>query len=476
MARRIDVELTSKRQDGRWTWRAAGAKQPKGELESSLLYEGAQIGDVVRAEADFEIEGILITSVMPPKAKKRSEPERVEIVGPPRDERGITSTLTGKSEARRSDRPRRDDDRVGGRREGPPRGRGGDTRGAPRGQVPTRPSQGRPDERASRNKGPSRPTGARVPGAAVGGGGGERPRPERRSRPEAPAPAPRAKRLNPGHTHRDAVLAGLAPEQRPIAEQALRGGLPGVRQAVETQNASLREVGQSEVNAAPLLAIAEQLLPQLKAADWRDRAEAAVDMVDDLSLRDLRSLVTGADTARDDAGRLLAGTLREALDRRLREQREAWLAEITAALLDGRLVRALRASARPPDSGSRFPAELAMRLSEAAGAAMAPDAPADRWQALLEAVVESPVRRSVKPAGLPTDAPEELLQVARQASGKVPALAGMLGISMPPPPGPPRPARGRSGAGLRFQTGPRSAPPIPPPPPPPPHPESTPDC
>lgn len=472
MARRIDVELTSKREDGSWTWRAAGAKQPKGELDAALLYEGAKIGDVVRAEADFEIEGILITSVLPPKEKKRSEPERVEIVGPPRDERGVTSTLTAKPDRDRSDRPRRGEGdrgssrRDGPPRDGPPRGRGDESRGAGRGGSSARLSQGRPDERPRRDQEGRRPSAVRGPRSESGAG--DRPRPERRTRPEAQAPGPRSKRLNPAHTHRDAALAAVAPEQRPIAEQALRGGLPGVRQAVETQNAALREAGQPEVKAQPLLAIAEQLLPQLKAADWRDRAEAAVKMVDDLSLRDLRSLVTGADTARDDEARLLAGTLREALDRRLRQQREAWLAEITSALDDAQLVRALKASARPPDPGSRFPADLAVRLSEAAGTAMGPDAPADRWQALLEAVIESPVRRSVKPAGLPTGAPEDLMQVARQASGKVPALAGLLGISMPPPPGPPRPVRATGGGAHPRRSGPRSGAPIPPPPPAPP--------
>lgn len=448
MARRIEIELTSRRADGRWTWRAAGAKQPKGEVDGSLLYEGAKVGDVVRAEADFGIEGIVVTSVLPPKEKKRSEPERVEIVGSPRDERGVTSSLTEKPDRPGRDRPRRGDD----------------ARGPARRDRPDRAGHERRDE-SQRDQGVRRPAGPRE---RTGRGPAEGPRPDRRPRREAPVSAPRAKRLNPGHVHRDAVLAGLPPEQRPIAEQALRGGLPGVRQAVEAQNAQLREQGQPQVSAEPLLAIAEQLLPRLKAADWRDRAEAAAKMVDELSVRDLRAVVTGADTARDDEGRLLAGTLRDALERRLQEQRDGWISEITSALEDGRLVRALRASARPPDAGTRFPAELAMRLSDAAGTAMAPDAPADRWQALLEAVVESPVRRSVKPAGLPADATEDVLAVARQASGKVPALAGLLGIAMPPPPGPPRPARSPSGAARPHRSsGRRPGARIPPPPPPP---------
>ena len=38
MARRIEIELTSARPDGTWTWRAAGAREPKGVLDGKLLY------------------------------------------------------------------------------------------------------------------------------------------------------------------------------------------------------------------------------------------------------------------------------------------------------------------------------------------------------------------------------------------------------------------------------------------------------
>src|SRR3954447_2297065 len=109
MSRRIDIELTSARDDGTWTWRAAGARQPKGVLDGAILYPGATAGDVVRAEADFEIEGITIISVIPPRAKP-NEPERLEIIGPPREAPGVTSSLV----------PRRD--RDSGDRRGPRRG------------------------------------------------------------------------------------------------------------------------------------------------------------------------------------------------------------------------------------------------------------------------------------------------------------------------------------------------------------------
>jgi hypothetical protein len=59
--RRIEIELTSARPDGTWTWRAAAARQPKGVLDGALLFEGAKAGDVLKAEAEFELEGIVIT-------------------------------------------------------------------------------------------------------------------------------------------------------------------------------------------------------------------------------------------------------------------------------------------------------------------------------------------------------------------------------------------------------------------------------
>src|SRR3954452_10141563 len=137
MSRRIDIELTSSRDDGTWTWRAAGAKQPKGVLDADLLYPGAQTGDVVRAEAEFEIEGITVISVMPPKSK-RAEPERLEIIGPPRAPTpGVTSSLVPKSERPRRDRGDRPD--RGDRRD---RGERGPRTGAP--DRPDRPRRDRP--------------------------------------------------------------------------------------------------------------------------------------------------------------------------------------------------------------------------------------------------------------------------------------------------------------------------------------------
>lgn len=430
MGRRIEVELTSARSDGTWTWRAAGAKEPRGVVDATLLHKGAKVGDVVRAEAEFDIDGIVLTAILPSK-EKRPEAGRIEIIGTPREAPPVTSSLVAKRDRPRAER--------GGRGEGAeasPQGR------RERPGKPERPA--RPERPVRDGTRIERPREQRPPRP-------DRPAPERRARPDrparaerpAPAPArPRAKRLNPGNVHRSAVLESLPPEQRAVADQVLRGGIPAVRRAVEEQNANSRAEGQPEIRAQPLVALAEELLPRLKAAEWRDRAEAAAAAVDEITLRDLRSVVAGGDAAaRDEESRLLAATLRQALERRLAEQREGWIGEITAALDEGRILRALRVSSRPPDPSMRFPADLAQRLSEAVSAAMAPDTEPDRWAALLEAVAASPVRRMVKPAGLPADPGAALLQAAHQAAGRVPALAPLLGIDMPPPPGPARPAR-----------------------------------
>src|SRR5438309_952022 len=112
------------------------------------------------------------------------------------------------------------------------------------------------------------------------------PRPERPKRPERPElERPKAKRLQPGRQHRDAVVASLPGEHRVVAEQVLQGGVPGVRKAIEDENAKALAEGKPEVKADALVALAEELLPRLRAAEWLDRAEAAVADADAISLR-----------------------------------------------------------------------------------------------------------------------------------------------------------------------------------------------
>ena len=183
--------------------------------------------------------------------------------------------------------------------------------------------------------------------------------------------------------------------------------------------------------------MAEELLPRVSLATWKDRAVAARAAGKDAPLREVRSIVSGASAVLlDEEGRELVATLRDSLQARVTALREAWLARITGALEAGRVTEALRVSSRPPEPAARIPADLAVRMAEAASAAMAPGVSEADWSELLDAVVDSPVRRTVKPAGLPEHAGEDLLASARRAAGLVPEVARLLGLPIPPPPGP----------------------------------------
>ncbi len=164
------------------------------------------------------------------------------------------------------------------------------------------------------------------------------------------------------------MLAGLRPEQIPVAEQLLRGGLQAVRQAIETQNSAAKAAGKPPVAADVLLAMADELLPAVRLADWKDRASVAQAAGKDYRLRELRAVVAASRTVNlDEEGRTMAKALQESLDQRTTALREEWLARITNALNDGRVQQAVEASIRPPEPGTRCPAELAVRLAAAAG-------------------------------------------------------------------------------------------------------------
>ena len=404
MSRRIEVELTSTREDGTWTWRAAGAKLPKGELNGSLLFAGAKVGDVVRADADFMMDGIDIIAVLAPKGA-RKEPERIEVVGTPRrdDEPLVTTKLApkGRGGDRRDRKPRREGD--GDKRDGRP----------PRERKPRVEGEGSQDARrksGTRAHHPNRPTSP------------------------APEPKPKAKRLRAGRTHRNAALAALPAEQKPIAEQVLRGGIPAVRQAVEKQNETNKAEGKPEISPAPLLTLAEQLMPSLRSAEWRDKAEAALADLAELDLRDLRSVVVASDAgARDDETRALAEQLKAGLAQRVESEQAAWLTEITELLAGGRAVRALRVSSRPPKAGAPLPAELSTKLAEAAAASLTPETGQDRFATVLDALAFSPVRTQVTPVGIPAEPTPELLAAVKKVAARLPQIAALFGVEATAP-------------------------------------------
>ncbi|MGH9271857.1 MAG: hypothetical protein ACRDZ2_11340, partial [Ilumatobacteraceae bacterium] len=64
MPTRIEIELTSSAPDGSWTWRAAGAREPRGSLDGSILPGGAAVGDQLRVETEQDLDGIRVVSVV----------------------------------------------------------------------------------------------------------------------------------------------------------------------------------------------------------------------------------------------------------------------------------------------------------------------------------------------------------------------------------------------------------------------------
>jgi hypothetical protein len=242
-------------------------------------------------------------------------------------------------------------------------------------------------------------------------------------------------RLDAGTKHRDELMATLPPEEQLVAERLASGGLPAVRKAIAEEQERAKAEGRPPVAGDSILELAERLQPAVKAAVWMDRAEAAVAHLDELGLRDLRATVVAA-APRDDAGRDLERTLREALDRRVMKLRTDWEEHLTQALAEGRVLQALRLSARPPEPTARFPAGLIERLTTQVGTAMSTETSPERWLTLLDAAVACPVRRQIKPVGIPADASGDVQRKAREAAGRLPALAPMLGMAMPPPPKP----------------------------------------
>ena len=432
MGHRIEVELTSQSDETTWTWRAAGAKLPRGTVSADLVPSGTAVGSVLRAEVETTRDGTTVTALLAPKGKSEPKPvERIEILGTPQKGPDVNVVLAGKGKRRRDDYG--DDGRDGSRR---PSGRGprteGDRGARPGGDRGPRTPRG---DGAAREGAPSRagaPGGARRSGPARPGGreSGGRERGDRR-----PATST---------VFRNAALADLRPEQIPVAEQLIKGGIPSVRQAIQEQNTRARAEGRPEVTEAPLMAMAEELRPIINLATWKDRASVARNSGKDTPLRELRSIVASASTVTlDEEGAEMLASLKSSLTERVTALRERWVERITTSLDEGRVVDAVRASIRAPEPSARLSAELAVRLADAAGQAMSADATPEAWLALLEVVVECPVRRTVKPAGIPAGADEALLAEARKAAGHVPELARLLGIPIPPPPGPRRPVAAR---------------------------------
>ena len=309
MSRRIEIEITSLNGDVA-TWRAAGAKLPKGVLNASLVPGGPVVGNVYRADVEQYMEGIEILSVMAPKTASPLDPrhERLERIptaksgpdvvvtyapkGRGSSRREGTDTRREGGPSRREGGPGRRESSPGRRESGPGRRESGSakTEGSDSREATARPERTKRPPRTPVDREPPSTPGERPARAPRSDRPARGARPSRPERPAGPIQPPMTT------THRNALLATLSPEQLPVAEQLLRGGMPSVRAAVTEQNKNATAQGRPTIDATTIDRIAEELLGKTNLALWKDRAAGAIGAGRELRLRDLRAVVTSAKT------------------------------------------------------------------------------------------------------------------------------------------------------------------------------------
>jgi hypothetical protein len=418
MSRRIDIEITSLQGDVA-TWRAAGAKLPKGVVPATLIPGGPVVGGVYRADVEQDLEGFEVLSVAPPKTASPLDPrnERLELLPKAASGPDVVVTYAPKGRGPRRDGERREGTRRPAAKDRPPRERSERPARADRPARPDRPAR---TERAPRTSEHGPRTSER--------------RPRREGAPVRPGQPPLTT------THRNALLATLSPQELPVAEQLLRGGMPAVRSAVAEQNKNATAQGRPTVDPTTIERIAEDLLSRTNLAMWKDRAAGALNAGKELRLRDLRAVVTSAKTVSlDEESRAQLKELQAALTVRVEALRGQWAERLEKALGDHDVAEALRLVARPPDLSTRVSAETATRVVTITSEALTADRDPASWREIVTLAAETSVRRNVKPVGIPDD--DESRAVALHNAGSIPELAKLLGMKVPPPPPPTRAPR-----------------------------------
>jgi len=385
---KIDVELTSQREDGDWTWRAVGAREPKGSVEASLLPDNLTVGTQFSVETEHFLDGIVVTKVIE-KKQESEKGETLEILGSGKQADLVTTRLTkskkGKKPSRRS---------------------------------PS--SNSRTDERNKSKK-------SSVKKDATLSAKRRKPQNEKKKTDHK---FPKSKRLKAKRRHRNEAIKNLPDDMKRVAEILLRKGIPGLRDSVRDQNEIAKKAGEPEIPEELLLKLAEQVYPDLRTAEWLDRADGALRGIETVDLRDIRSVIVASENVqKNNEVRLLAEKLKEGFNKRVDTDQKNWLKEVIATLKEGRVVRALRLSSRPPKAGFPLPEDLLNSLTEATNKALSADVTQSRWGTIAEAAAFSPVHDRVIPVGVPKNPNEELLKVIRRISSKAPSIVNMFEAS-----------------------------------------------
>ena len=374
MSSRIEIEITSAVDAKSFTWRAVGAREPKGTIPSTLLPSSVTTGQIFRVEADFLIDGIEITKVLPKKTE-RSEPVLLEVIGTKNSEPGVTTSLASKKKQEKGKR-----NKSGERRD---RKRNESTK--PEGKPKTRKENF--SKKISKKE--------RVRNVSK----------------------PRGKRLKPKKIHRNQIISDLPELHQSLAKEVLIGGVPKLRELI-------KKMDLPPGFDVELLKYAEELNTELKTAEWLDRTEAVLSNYADVDLRDFRSVVAAADRwARSDALKEKRVELEKQLHDRILNEHKRWLNDIDKAINEDKAVRALNLSSHPPKPGTPLPEGLSDKLIGLANSALSSSASPSRWEVVLQAVAYSPVRLKIVPEGLPDKPTAELISTIRRLKNRIPNIA-----------------------------------------------------
>ena len=213
MSRRIEIEITSLNGDVA-TWRAAGAKLPKGVLQASLVPGGPVVGTVYRADIEQYMEGIEVLSVMAPEDRLPTRSSQRAPRTHPSAKKVPTSIVTYAPKGR------------GPRREGETR------HGASRRATPSRRARSDP----ARDAQPPRSSRSGPPGSSVD--------PRRNDRRERERPAeergPRSDRPSAARADTNRSSAGRPTARASAPDRAPRRDRPRPRRAADDDHAPQR--------------------------------------------------------------------------------------------------------------------------------------------------------------------------------------------------------------------------------------------
>ena len=113
MSRRIDIELTSALADGSWTWRAAGARKPNGQIDGSSCPPALRSATSLKVEVEQMLDGIEVQSVV--KGREKAEDANVLELLP--SEKPFEAVIETRAKRDRSERRDGRDGRGASRRQ-----------------------------------------------------------------------------------------------------------------------------------------------------------------------------------------------------------------------------------------------------------------------------------------------------------------------------------------------------------------------